>query len=141
MQNSSSTQNPPTPQSIRIVHAALTAGILLFAIVAHFVLLPNANTSGNLATMIPMLLAVALALCALPMLLMKRVPRPTEGESPSAFWLRAASPALVTWTPLEGAALLCVTLYSHTGSKAAIAVGALAVLIMLLLRPGYFEGR
>ncbi|MFL5481847.1 MAG: hypothetical protein ACJ8AK_06625 [Gemmatimonadaceae bacterium] len=119
----------------------MAVGIILYAIVAQFVVLPNANTSGNLATMIPMLLAVALALCALPVLLMNRVPRPAEGESTSAFWLRAGSPALVTWTPLEGAALLCVTLYSHTGSKAAIAVAGLAVLIMLLLRPGYFEGR
>jgi len=113
----------------------------MYAIVAQFVLLPKANTSGNLAPIIPMLLAVALALCALPQLLKNRVPRPSEGESAGAFWLRAASPALVTWTPVEAAALLCVTLYAQTGSKAAIAVAALAVLIMLLLRPGYFEGR
>jgi FtsH-binding integral membrane protein len=141
MESSSGSQNPTTPQSVRKVHRALATGIILYAIVAQFVVLPNANTSGNLATMIPMLLAVALALCALPMLLKNRVPRPSEGESASAFWLRGASPALVTWTPLEAAALLCVTLYSHTGSKAAIAVAALAVIIMLLLRPGYFEER
>jgi len=141
MQISSGSQSAPTPQSVRIVHGALISGIILYAIVAQFFLLPKANTSGNLATMIPTLLAVALALCAVPMLLKNRVPRPSEGESPSAFWLRAASPALVTWTPLEAGALLCVTLYAQTGSKAAIAVAALAVLIMLLLRPGYFEER
>ena len=103
--------------------------------------MPNANTSGNLASMVPMLLVVALALCGLPMLLMHRVPRPSDGETAAAFWMRAATPALITWTPLEGAALLCITVYSHTGSPAAIAVGALAVLVMLVLRPGYFERR
>ena len=116
-------------------------GIILYAIVAQFVVLPHSRTSGNLWTMGPMLLIVALALCAVPMLLITRVPRPSGGESTNEFWLKAVSPALISWMPLEGAALLCVTVYSHTGSMAAIAVAALALLILVLLRPGYFEGR
>jgi hypothetical protein len=55
--------------------------------------------------------------------------------------LSAASPALVTWTPLEAAALLSVTLYAQTGSTAAIVVAAVPVVIFLILRPSYFEGR
>ena len=113
----------------------------MFALVGHFMLLPKRHPSGNLDPLIPVLLAIALGLCAVAMLLMKRVPRPSNGETPDDFWLRAASPAIVTWTPLEAAALLSVTLYTQTGSKAAIAVGALAVLLLVLLRPGYFDQR
>jgi hypothetical protein len=141
MQNSSSTQNPPTPQSVRVIHGALTSGVILFGIVAHFVLLPNHNISGNLDSLIPVLLTIALGLCAVSMLLMKRVPRPSPDESSNAFWLRAASPALITWTPVEAAALLSVVTYSQTGSAAALVVAAVAVLIFGLLRPGYFESR
>ena len=113
----------------------------MFALVGHFMLLPKQHRSGNLDPLIPVLLALALALCAVAMLLMKRVPRPSDGETAQQFWLRAASPALVTWTPLEAAALLSVTLHTQTGSNAAIAVGALAVLLLVLLRPGYFDRR
>lgn len=141
MQSRPSNPNAPTPQSVRIVHGALATGVIMFALVAHFVLLPKRNPSGNLDSLIPVLLAIALGLCAVAMLLMKRVPRRSDGETANDFWLRAASPALMTWTPVEAAALLSVTLYAQTGSNAAIVVGALAVLIMLLLRPGYFDQR
>ena len=113
----------------------------MFGIVAHFILLPKQNISGNLDPLIPWLLAIALGLCAVAMLLMRRVPRPDDGETAGAFWLRAASPALVTWAPLEAAALLSVVTYAQTGSVAAIVVAAVAVLIFVLLRPAYFEGR
>ncbi len=132
---------PPTSRSARIVHAAMATGVILFAIVAHFVLVPRANTSGNLVTLVPTVLAVAGALCGLSLLLLKRVARPLSEESTDAFWVRAATPALVTWAPLEAAALLCVVLYSQTASKAAIAFAAIAVILLVLLSPGYFEGR
>jgi len=141
MQRDISTTSAPTPQSVRIIHGALTTGVILYGIVAHFVLLPNHKITGNLDSLAPVLLTIALALCAVSMLLMKRVPRPDEGETAGAFWLRAASPALMTWTPLEAGALLSVTLHAQTGSNAAIVVAAVAVLLMVLLRPGYFESR
>jgi len=141
MQSSMDSQNTAAAQTVLKMHRALVIGIALYAVVAQVVVLPHARTSGNLWTMVPMLLIVALALCAVPMLLITRVPRRSAGESANEFWLKAVSPALISWMPLEGAALLSVTVYSHTGSMAAIAVAALAVLIMVLLRPGYFEAR
>ena len=141
MQRDISTTSAPTPQSVRIIHGALTTGVILYGIVAHFVLLPNHKITGNLDSLVPVLLTIALALGAVSMLLMKRVPRPDEGETAGAFWLRAASPALMTWTPLEAAALLSVTLHAQTGSNAAIVVAAVVVLLMVLLRPGYFASR
>ncbi|HJP59621.1 MAG TPA: hypothetical protein VJ865_06465 [Gemmatimonadaceae bacterium] len=130
-----------TARSVRIVHAAMAAGMILFGIIAHFVLAPNANPSGALATRVPVALAAALGLCAVSFLLLKRVPRATAGESTDSFWMRAASPAQITWALLEGAALLCIVLYSQTGSKTAIAVALIPIVILILLKPAYFERR
>lgn len=141
MQSSMSNQNAPTPQSVRIIHGALVAGVIMFGLVAHFVMLPKASITGALDSLVPVILAIALGLCAVSGLLMQRVPRPAEGETAGAFWLRAAQPALVTWTPLEMAALGSVVVYSKTGSNAALVVVAVAIMIFLLLRPAYFEGR
>jgi hypothetical protein len=131
---------PPTALSVRIVHAAMAAGIILFGIVAHFVLVPKANPSGGLAPLIPWLLVVALGLCVVSFLILRRVPRPETGESVDAFWKRAGPPVIV-WAPLEGAALLCVVLYAQTGSKTAIAVAVLPIVLLVLLKPAYFERR
>ena len=88
-----------------------------------------------------MALAAALGLCAVSLLLLKRVPRASAGESADSFWMRAASPAQVTWAVLEGAALLCIVLYSQTGSRTAIAVALIPIVILVLLKPVYFERR
>jgi hypothetical protein len=119
----------------------LVAGLILYALVAHFVLVRNARPRGGLEALIPVLLGVMLALCAAGLLLSKRVPRPVSGESADSFWKKAASPALVAWTPIEASGLLGVTTYAQTGSTAAIAVAGLAVLVFALMSPRYFEGR
>jgi hypothetical protein len=117
------------------------AGVILFAIVAHFVLLPKASGSGNLASITPVLLALSLAGCVASIFLSTRVPRPASAEPADSFWQRAGQPALIVWALLEGAALLALVLYSHTGSRAAIATAAVAVFVFVLLNPAYFEGR
>ena len=91
--------------------------------------------------MMPALLGASLAGCAVSLLLSRRVPRPTSGESADSFWKRAGQPALISWALLEGAGLLAVVLYSQTGSSAAISVAAVAVFILVLLNPAYFEKR
>lgn len=80
--------------------------------------------------MMPALLGVALAGCALSLLLSRRVPRLSDGETADSFWERAGQPALISWALLEGAGLLGVVLYSQTGSTAAISVAAVAVLFL-----------
>lgn len=91
--------------------------------------------------MMPLLLGVSLAGCALSLLLSRRVPRPSNEETADSFWKRAGQPALISWALVEGAGLLAVVLYSQTGSTAAITVAAVAVFIFVLLNPAYFEGR
>ena len=135
-------QPAQSPLTVRIIHGAMGAGLVLFAIVAHFILKPNRPPyAGGLDRLLPMLLGLSLGLCVGGILLSMRVPRPLDDETAGAFWRRAAQPALVTWALIEGAGILAVVLYAQTGSTAAIAVAIVAVVIFGLLNPGYFERR
>ena len=115
--------------------------MILFAIVAHFVMVPKASASGNMAINAPILLALSLAACVVGIFLSTRVPRPSRGESADSFWQRAGPPALRAWALLEGACLFDVVLYSLTGSRAAISVAGVVLLIFVLMNPAYFERR
>lgn len=130
-----------TARTARVLHGALCAGVILFAIVAHFFLVANALPSGNLAEMAPKLLAVSLVACVVAIFLSTRVPRPAGGESADSFWQRAGPPALRAWSFLEGASLLGIVLYSQTASRAAISIAGVALVIFVLMNPGYFERR
>lgn len=119
----------------------MVIGVVLFAIVAHFVLVPKADPAGGLALLVPALLGVALAMCAVAILLSTRVPRQSGGEALEAYWRRNAPRAMIPWALLEGAALFSVVVYSQTASRAAIAIALVAVIIFGLMNPGYFERR
>src|SRR5688500_17166903 len=97
----------PAAKTIRLIHAAMVTGVLLFAIVGHFLLRPGMADSGDLPpVMLRALLGVALGACALSLLLRRRVPQRSSDESVDLFWTTATTPALLTWAPLEGASLL-----------------------------------
>jgi len=134
-------QPPPTPKTARTIHRAMVVGVILFAIVSHFVLVPKANPAGGLAPLVPILLGLSLAACVLGILLSTRVPRMSGGEAAQTFWLKAGPRAMIPWALLEGAALLAVVVYSQTASRAAIAIAAIDVIIFGLMNPGYFERR
>jgi hypothetical protein len=134
-------QPPPTRQAARMIHGAMVVGVIMFAIVSHFVLVPKANPAGGLAPLMPLLLGLSLAGCAVGTLLSYRVPRMSSGESRQAFWFRAFPKAIVSWALIEGAALLAVVVYGLTASRAAIAVAGIVILVFALLNPRYFERR
>ena len=120
----------------------MIVGVLLFALVSHFVLRPTmADAEALPPVVLPALMALAVGACAVSLLLRRRVPRRSTDESADLFWTKAATPALVTWAPLEAASLLSVFLYARTGSQPAIAVAAVALLQFVLLNPAYLERR
>ena len=132
----------PTAKTIRLIHAAMVTGLLLFALVGHFVLRPTMANSGDLPpVMLRAFLGVALGACALSLLLRRRIPPRSSDESVDLFWTTAATPALLTWAPLEGASLLAVFLYARTGAPPTIAVAAVAVLLFVALNPAHLERR
>ena len=123
------------------MHGGMITGVVLFGIVAHFVMRPNASSGSNLRPLVPFLLGFALVSCAVSVMLSRRVPRPSDADTATSFWVKAARLALISWALSEGAGLAAIVTYSQTGSVAAIVVAAVAVFILVLLNPGYFEGR
>lgn len=123
----------------------MVTGVLLFAVVSHVFLRPAMATMANSGDLPPImlrtLLGVALGACALSLVLRRRVPQRSSDESVNLYWTTAATPALLTWAPLEGASLLAIFLYARTGAQTSIAVAAIAVLLFVVLNPAHLEKR
>ena len=131
-----------TAKTIRMIHASLLTGVLLFAIVAHFLLRPTLSGGTALpSTLVSGLLGLCLVLFILALMLVKRVPRRSSDASPDLFWSTAVTPAMIVWSPLQAAGLIAVFLYAETGSSLGIAIAAVAIVLMAVLRPGHFERR
>lgn len=138
-----------TPQAIaapartmRLIHAALVSGVLLFALVAHFVMRPTMTTPNGMSVpaVANAMLGLALGACAVALLLRRRVPRRSPDVSPDAYWAaEARAAAMITWAPLEAACLASIVLYANTGAPAAVAVGAIAVILFIVLNPASLE--
>jgi hypothetical protein len=134
-------QPPVTSKTARVIHGALVAGVLLFAIVGHFALKQASADSAGLASNNRVLLGVSLGACVLSLLLRGRVPKRSANESADFFWSVAGPYAMQVWAPLEAAGLLSVLVYTWTRSVSAVAVAAVALLLFVVLNPGYFERR
>jgi hypothetical protein len=120
----------------------MVGGVLLFALVSYFVLKPTATDSGGLTPLTArVLLGLSLGACAFSLLLRRRVPKRSTDESADLFWVRAAPPAMLVWAPLDAAGLLAVFVYARTRSILAVVVAAVAVLLFIVLNPGYLERR
>ena len=130
-----------TSKTARLIHGALVTGVLLFAIVGHFVLRPISADSGLLAPANRVLLGLSLGACVLSLLLRGRVPKRSSDESADLFWSVAGPYAMRVWAALEAASLLAVLVYTRTRSISAVAVAAVALTLFIVLNPGYFEGR
>lgn len=129
-------------RSMRLIHAAMITGVLLFALVVHFKLRPTMATSNAewSPAMARTLLGVALGACAVALLLRRWVPRRSAGESPDAYWSSTArSAAMIMWAPLEAACLASIVVYLNTGTPIAIGVGAIALVLFLVLNPAALE--
>lgn len=131
----------PTSRTARVIHGALVAGVLLFAIVGHFVLKPVSVDSGGLASTNRVLLGLSLGACVLSLLFRGGVPKRSSDESADLFWNAAGPFAIRVWAALEAASLLAVLVYTWTRSISAVAVAAVALLLFIVMNPGYFERR
>ena len=137
----SGTSAPPA-KTIRLIHASLIVGVVLFGLVTHFVPAPEPTS----ATMLPDALVKALpvvtvAACALVFFLRRMVPRRAPDDSADLFWSRATVPAMTMWAPLEGVCLLDVLVYWRNGSQTALVLAILAVALFVFLSPASLERR
>lgn len=125
----------------RMLYAALTSGVIMFALVAHFLLKPQWATSSSFPPIVPQLfLALALGASAIALLLLRRrIPRRAIDDSADLFWSTASQPALIMWAVLEAASLLAILTYALTASPLALPTAVVAVLFLVVLNPAYLE--
>jgi hypothetical protein len=129
-------------RTIRFLHGAMVSGVLLFALVGHFVLRPTMMSSGALSeSVIRALLGVSLGGAALSFLLRKRVPIRSTQDATDLFWTTATTPAMILWACLEAGSLLAIVVYAFTGRPAALAVAAVSVILLVVLNPAHLERR
>ena len=127
-------------RTVRAIHAAFVIGLILFALVVHFVVRPRWTSAPLESLIVNVILAVSLSASLLGLLVLRgRVPRKSTDESADLYWTKAALPALVTWASLEGGALLAFTAYLLSGATSALAVGAMAVVGLIVVTPSHFE--
>ena len=134
-------QVPVAPaKTVRLLHAAFCIGVLLFALVVRFLILPRGGPAGALPpTVVNVLLTASLVICAGAFVVRQRVPRRSSSDSADRFWQSAMTPAMMTWAVADGAALLAIVTYMLTGASTALGVGALDWLAMIALNPWYLE--
>jgi hypothetical protein len=131
------TARPST--TIRLIHGSFVVGIVLFAIIVHFVTRPTMADVTVTPIVIGVLLAVSLAASGLALVLRRRVPTRNTNESADLFWTTAATPALIAWAPLEGGALMGIVAYMLSGMPATLVVAGIALAGLIAFRPARFE--
>jgi hypothetical protein len=125
---------------MRLIHAAFAIGIILFAIVAHFVIRPSRAMITDLPpAVIGVALGISLAASGVSVVMRRRVPRRNTDESADLFWTTASLPALLTWAPLEGGALLGIVVYLITDVPAALVVAGIALAGLIAFNPARLE--
>lgn len=123
----------------RLIHGALVTGCVIFAIVAHFVVLPDRVDKVPPNVIYALLGAAAVAVTLSFAVLRPRVPLKSTDESADLYWSRASAPALIAWSGAEGGALLSIVAYMLSGSPIAMGVAALAITALVALHPRMLE--
>lgn len=124
----------------RMIHLSMPAGIVLFALVVHFVIRPaRADLARPSTTVIWALLALSLAASGLSVVLRRRVPRRNTNESADLFWSTASTAALITWALLEAGGLLGVVAYMLSGMQVAVLAAGIALAGFVVFSPTSLE--
>jgi len=119
----------------------MVTGVVLFALVVHFLIRPAASMPALPAMAARALLAAALAVTAAGYVLRQRVPQRSTDESADPFWQTATPLALVTWAVFEAGCLIPVIVYMLTGAASALVVGAIGLVAFISVNPSYLERR
>lgn len=132
----------PNARAMRILHAALTAGLTLCGAVLFFL-----RRTQSLPRLVPPVIGIALAVAAISTLAVAlavvrpRFPAQQPNQTSDAYWGDATvrGTAILMWAGVEGAGLLAAVGYLLTGASASLIALALAIITLASLRPGRFE--
>jgi hypothetical protein len=127
---------------MRIIHAALVAGVVfgggVFAFIVH-VREPAPGGSEILGIVLPAI-GIGLMLVSASVL-RRRVPERRAQQTPDTYWAVAENrgAAIVLWAATEGAGLISLVSYFLTGAPVAAAVAVIALGALILYRPSRLE--
>lgn len=127
----------PFLRRLRVIHLALTTGILLTAFISYMYLKPGSGIAGGQSFYLMAGLATAFFMAVLSLLLYKQKTRDAALEKTLADKLEAYQNGyIITLAMIEGPALLNLVLYGVGGPDANFYV-AIALLLLLVGRyPG-----
>lgn len=124
-------------KSIKIIHLALLTGLMLFIGVAHFIVLPTADTNADLGNifryMIPGLAVVSIFASRLAVNGLLKQIAPSTPLSEKLDRYRGAS--IIRWAAVEGVGLFAVVGYMLTGLQTLVLVALALTAYLFTLRP------
>ena len=132
------TEAAPDSRSIRIVHAALIAGVVLFLVVALVVrrgVEPPAGPPLHL-----FLFAAAGPVLLLALVMRSRIPVRSAAQPLDAWWREHYAQAIVVWSLIEGASFLGIVAFWLTGRAAPLAATGVGLLLFLATSPRRLTG-
>ena len=142
LEGMSNIETIPSVGTMRLIHGAQIAGLLLFVTVLYFVIRPQMADQTLPPIALNAMLGVSVTATIVSLsLLRSRVPLKSTDETADLYWTRATGSALIVWVVLEGAALLAFVAYMFGGVMASLAAAAVALFGLVVTRPGYFEQR
>ena len=133
---------PGTAQAVRIIHAALVAGVLLAGGTFAFMVRVRGHAPEGGETLGIVLPAVGIGLLLVSAsVLRRRVPERSAQQSSDGYWAAVENrgAAIVLWAVTEGAALVSLVGYFLSGAPAAAAVAVVALAALILYRPSRLE--
>lgn len=129
----------PNARGMRILHAALTAGLTLSAIVFFIVRRVSPLPALAQAQVLSLALTVAAisAIVVAFMVVRPRIPSRASEQTADLYWgdPTARMSALVLWAVVEGAGLIAAVGYLLTGATPPLIALVLAILTLASLRP------
>ena len=135
-------ETPGAALAVRIIHAALVAGVLLAGGTLAFMVRVRGHAPEGGETLGIVLPVVAIALLLVSAsVLRRRVPERSSQQSPDGYWAAVENrgAAIVLWAATEGAALVSLVGYFLSGVSAAATVAIVALAALIVYRPSRLE--
>src|SRR6266700_1539274 len=118
---------------VKIIHAALMAGVILFLLVAAVLRQRGgAVAAGQFG---PVLTYVGLGVLAGAFVLVRPDPAPAPGQAADQWWTASQSRLIVLWAVTEGACLVNAMVWFITQARVSLGAAALALAVLFVLRP------
>lgn len=129
---------------VRIAHAALAIGLIWVGVTFVLLLRVFGMDFGFGSGLAPIFAGVSAAILAVALLFLRgRTPARPMNQAPEDYWAsnEVLTGAIAFWAALEGAGLVGWTGYLLTGHLLPAAMGAVAILVLLVFRPARIEGQ